>query len=48
MSYLGSLETGGHVFVVYSNEGAKLRDCFSFLKSGFDNNDFLFISGFFV
>ena len=34
---------GDHVFVVYSNEEAKLRDCFSFLKSGFDNNEFLFI-----
>ncbi len=31
------------MFVVYPNEGAKLRDCFSFLKSGFDNNEFLFI-----
>ncbi len=34
---------GDHVFVVYSNEEAKLRDCFSFLKSGFDNNEFFFI-----
>ena len=43
MNYLRSLEMGDHVFVVYSNEEAKLRDCFSFLKSGFDNNEFLFI-----
>ncbi len=34
---------GDHVFVVYSNQEAKLRDCFSFLKAGFDNNEFLFI-----
>ncbi len=34
---------GDHVFVVYSNGEAKLRDCFSFLKSGFDNHEFLFI-----
>lgn len=34
---------GHHVFVVYSNEETKLHDCFSFLKSGFDNNEFLFI-----
>ena len=26
------------MFVVYPNEEAKLRDCFSFLKSGFDNH----------
>lgn len=31
------------MFVVYPNEEAKLRDCFSFLKSGFDDNEFLFI-----
>lgn len=29
--------------MVYSNEEAKLRDCFSFLKSGFDNNEFPFM-----
>ncbi len=31
------------MFVVYSNEEAKWSDCFSFLKSGFDDNEFLFI-----
>ena len=34
---------GDHVFVVYANQEAKMRDCFSFLKAGFDNNEFLFI-----
>ncbi len=29
--------------MLHSNEGAKLRDCFSYLKSGFDNNEFLFM-----
>ncbi len=43
MSFLNSLELGDHVFVVYSNQEAKSRDCFSFLKSGFDNNEFLFL-----
>jgi hypothetical protein len=43
MNFLGSLEMGDHVFVVYPNQDAKLRDCFSFLKSGYDNNEFLFV-----
>ncbi len=34
---------GDHVFVVYTNQEAKLRDCFSFLKAGFDNDELLFI-----
>lgn len=43
MNFLRSLEMGDHVFVVYPNQDAKLRDCFSFLRDGFDNNEFLFV-----
>ncbi len=43
MNFLKSLEMGDHVFVVYPNQETKLRDCFSFLKAGLDNNEVIFI-----
>ncbi|HKU83341.1 MAG TPA: hypothetical protein VJP58_04805, partial [Candidatus Nitrosocosmicus sp.] len=32
-----------HIFVVYPNKGTEIDDCFSFLKEGLDNNEFVLI-----
>lgn len=34
---------GDNVFAVYPNQEIKLRDCFSFLKEGLDNNEVIFM-----
>ncbi len=43
MNFLRSLEIGDHVFAIYPDQEVKIRDCFSFLKSGMDNNEVVFI-----
>ncbi len=43
MNFLRSLEMGDHVFAVYPDQEMKIRDCFSFLKTGLDNNEVIFI-----
>ncbi len=43
MNFLRSLESGDHVFAVYPDQEIKLRDCFSFVKMGLDNDEIILL-----
>ena len=43
MCFLDYLEKGSHVFAVYPNNETELTECFSFLRTGLDNNEVIFI-----
>ena len=43
MCFLDYLEKGSHVFAVYPNNETELTECFSFLRTGLDNNEVVFM-----
>ena len=43
MNLTNLLGNDSHIFVVYPNKDTEIDDCFSFLKEGLDNNEFVLI-----
>ena len=43
MNLINLLGNDNHIFAVYPNKDTELDDCFSFLKEGLDNNEFVLI-----
>ena len=43
MNLTNLLGNDRHIFVVYPNKDTEIDDCFSFLKEGMENNEFVLI-----
>ena len=43
MNLINLLSNDNHIFAVYPNKDTEIDDCFSFLKEGLDNNEFVLI-----
>ena len=43
MNLINLLGNDNHIFAVYPNKDTEIDDCFSFLKEGLENNEFVLI-----